>query len=188
MAVPTQIYNWAKSSRTHKAIEVIQNFDGGWETWAQVEIALWFAKYQDGPGTRTVLQREENVYGASGQKADFVVTTSITNLGNPTDLRDIVELKCLNNPNNNRGAALKSFHDRLVEDLEKTKKGGGGKFPSATRWVVGVGKASEQELSKLMEDLDFWKKSRNRGGWFGYHYYVPQNVAVVYWGAKPNAV
>ncbi|KAI5210764.1 hypothetical protein AUEXF2481DRAFT_411375 [Aureobasidium subglaciale EXF-2481] len=67
-------------------IAAAYNQKGGWEGWAQVEIAyLIQTKYNN-----VTIDREVNVYSGTKKENDFVITDK----GNPPKPKQIIELKC----------------------------------------------------------------------------------------------
>ena len=129
--------NWAL--KPGKLLSIFKAFDqkGGWEGWAQVEIANELSDFMDqlqgyGLDIAAVIQREASVYAENqGLKADIVVHTYyqapknvqlLHNMNTSKTLENfprrsfIIELKCESANNSEK------FRSNVIEDLKKIKK------------------------------------------------------------------
>lgn len=132
-------------------IEAAYALKGGWEGWAQVELAL----YLKGKCKGCIVEREQAVYTAKGQAAGWDATTgkALADLviapaaGKAMDLDNtaIIELKCRNVQHKNFVALVKAdlakIEDELVAPYDKVH--------GVTRVVaIGTGANDEIELGK----------------------------------------
>ncbi|KAL8796089.1 MAG: hypothetical protein Q9182_007423 [Xanthomendoza sp. 2 TL-2023] len=103
-----RVWFWInKSDATVPAkIAAAYNQKGGWEGWAQVEIAyLVHVKYPN-----VTIDREVNVYAGTKKENDFVITDNVQ----PTKPKQIVELKC------ERGTQTAAqFKQSFIDDIQK---------------------------------------------------------------------
>lgn len=96
-------------------IEAAYSLKGGWEGWAQVELALYLQKVLSG----STIEREMAVYAGNTQLADLVITGETINPENTA----IIELKCRNSGHANFARTvkddLKKIKGKIVERYEK---------------------------------------------------------------------
>ncbi|MGB1586890.1 MAG: hypothetical protein ACPHID_07595 [Thermoplasmatota archaeon] len=97
--------------------------NGGWEAWAQAEIAAWLL-YAD-HANETL--REQRVY-ANDQRADLLVNPT----SNGADMI-VIELKCQSLPN------WRAFVPGLQEDYNKLRGAMRPAYQDAHRLVLGIG-------------------------------------------------
>ncbi|KAF2836490.1 hypothetical protein M501DRAFT_1018845 [Patellaria atrata CBS 101060] len=83
------IKDWAKKNGNLAHIEKVQGLNGGWEKWAQVELALYINS-DDVPGVLAI--REQPVYKDNSWHVDLLINPNDTAL----DQTILLELKCLN--------------------------------------------------------------------------------------------
>ena len=84
-----------------------KNLDGGWEGWAQIQLAFYLQQ-----ATNAKVSRECKIYAADPDKrADlFVAPTQGTNIG--------LELKC-----RTKGETIVEFQQRFLKDIDKISSG-----------------------------------------------------------------
>lgn len=120
-----QIHWWIQKTDTEVPAKIAAAYQqrGGWEGWAQVEIAYTIAiKYP-----HVAIDREVNVYEGTRKKNDFVIVEG----GRP---HQIIELKC-ERSSQDEAAFLKAF----AEDCGKIHAGPiKGEYRPADGLAVGI--------------------------------------------------
>lgn len=104
-----RVWYWLSKSTDNivpRKIAAAYHQKGGWEGWAQVEIAyLVQDKYPN-----VTIDREVNVYFATQKENDFVITDN----HDPTTPKQVIELKC------ERGTQTASqFRQSFIDDIKK---------------------------------------------------------------------
>ena len=119
------IQEWAEENAPK--VEQAYYLSGGWEVWAQVELAIALTQqhgFRYGPGEEQIITREDWVYGR--KKSDIMFEFSGGS--------NIIELKCESSKNS------KNFVSDVLEDLDKVKTNQiASKYWPTTVWVIGIG-------------------------------------------------
>ena len=106
--VVDRIWYWIKQSDAKVPIKITTAYyqKGGWEGWAQVEIAyLVQDKYAN-----VTIDREVNVYAGTQKENDFVITDKY----DATKPKQVIELKCERGTQN-----ATQFRQSFVDDIIK---------------------------------------------------------------------
>ncbi|KAK1529686.1 hypothetical protein CPAR01_11998 [Colletotrichum paranaense] len=124
-----------------RVLYTIQNASqekGGWEGWAQVEIAHFIKSSY--PNLRVT--REDGVYDGNTKRSDLV-------LQNGSGIRTIIELKC------ERGnvSSPKWIVDEVIKDAEKLQKTLRDEFLPAIYYAVGIAatKGADKEIQSALD-------------------------------------
>jgi hypothetical protein len=136
MAHIRTIKTWAQANV--EKIKEHASTAGGWEGWAQCELAYAINHAPKGIST-TVRAREEYVYKvyerAREQQADIVVESALRSgdgAGSIAHHRDIIELKCQSKKN-------KKFISEVMKDIEKVQEDNfKSRYLPACVWVVAI--------------------------------------------------
>ncbi|KAK7446507.1 hypothetical protein CaCOL14_010916 [Colletotrichum acutatum] len=127
-----------RGDRVFNTIRNAYSEKGGWEGWAQVEIANFIKSGY----TSLRVTREDGVYDGNTQRSDLI-------LQNGSGIRTIIELKC------ERGSAPNSrwIVDEVIKDAEKLQGTLKTKFRPAICFAVGIAVTREavMEIQKAYE-------------------------------------
>ena len=143
--IPSNVFEWIKGWAAEKSpkIKKVYKFNGGWEKWAQIDMALYM---NDLLNTRSISLREVNAYTNERSKADLFLR--------PFDDLDpglLVELKCYNQYLD-LASASRDFVNGVMKDVEKRTT---IKDAWKELWYmavgVGVGKDVLKEVSREVE-------------------------------------
>lgn len=148
------VNNWARQNIS-KIVSAYQQ-KGGWEGWAQVEIATALEKSRESAsaeealkGTLTEASREVHVYADhSKQRADVVIASRSRII--PKHFV-IIELKC-------EGQYFKGdFVQEVEEDIEKLKGRISDDFKPAKAWALAIS-TSQEVYDKMLAE---WPNERH---------------------------
>ncbi|KAF5575907.1 hypothetical protein FPCIR_12911 [Fusarium pseudocircinatum] len=162
-----RIADWAAA----KPLSRIYSQKGGWEGYAQVELAMYLPDNLGGSSTR-----EEQVY-ADGERADINYT--------PTDAPEFfIELKCqslLQDSGN-----LDSFADRILSDMIKCDRGHTARAPGyetmpALAIGIGVDIAGVNRAIQIFSNPNFQYASRT----YWTQAYDNQNNPMIFYAVFP---
>jgi hypothetical protein len=105
----TDLLTWVQNWYTQQRFKILQIYQqkGGWEGWAQVELANGLSTLAD-----CTCQREIMVYANNQKRADLLLTSKIS-----TDPRQVMELKCESLFQDAQGNG--AYVDKVIEDLDK---------------------------------------------------------------------
>jgi hypothetical protein len=134
-AIADGIESWAKSN----GAKIVQayNMKGGWEGWAQVELAIALSRnhgWNYGSFQQNVISREDHVYDGTKQESDIMLSNKLGT--------NIIELKCESSYDS------KNFAANVLTDLKKVANGEiASKYLPATVWVVGISVSQEVHVA-----------------------------------------
>ncbi|KAL8780875.1 MAG: hypothetical protein Q9213_006265 [Squamulea squamosa] len=142
-----RIWFWINKSDSDivpKKIHIAYTQKGGWEGWAQVEIAYLVQDHYP----NVTIDREVNVYTGTRKENDFVIRDK----KNVTPIQ-IVELKC------ERGTQeATEFRDSFKDDIKKIINNPiGTEYKPAKAYAVGIS-CTENSLWKMRQAQDDWKR------------------------------
>ncbi|KAJ3992277.1 hypothetical protein F5050DRAFT_960625 [Lentinula boryana] len=122
------IVEWANLNGTR--LEKAYNQKGGWEGWAQVELASYLEQVFGGEGVATVT-REDNVYNGNDQRSDLLITTQKPN---GTSFTNMFELKCESSANSG------NFRTKVRADCTKIANGvWNANYAPCEAWIIAIG-------------------------------------------------
>jgi hypothetical protein len=127
-------------------IQFAYNTKGGWEGWAQVELAARLYKdhgYKYGPNQQSKIVREVPIYTSSNRSAADI---AIYKNGDPAQGALIFELKCESYKSTDK------FKKNVLLDWEKVTGGLKPEFTSADIWVIGL--AISNDANQAMENIN----------------------------------
>lgn len=131
------VVDWLNSQDN---LATAQSLEGGWEIWAQVQIALLMKKY----GNEGVALREKrNIYLKENSRVDLYVEQP---KNNPNKTPDIgVELKC-----RTKGENIGVFQRRILQDINKIRAGVTPEVKPLLMYAMAI--------TGSPADLDGWSK------------------------------
>ncbi|KAF4985960.1 hypothetical protein FDECE_16203 [Fusarium decemcellulare] len=148
------IAEWTKEKA--EMIDFAYNTAGGWEGWAQVELAARLFRDHGahyGLNQQNMVRREEKIYASSDKKADIALYRN----GKPTDGAYIFELKYESSGNSGK------FQAGLEDDMDKVKTDLKPDFKNAVIWVIGLDISKKNNLDTGLSAKGF-KKYQPAGG------------------------
>ncbi|CAM1503614.1 Fc.00g012050.m01.CDS01 [Cosmosporella sp. VM-42] len=148
-AILASIANWAKNEENAERISFAYDTAGGWEGWAQVEIAHQLQRdqgYRFASNEHSTILREQPIYQSSErQKADIGIYRN----GDPSKGAFLFELKCESSGNS------AAFAREVLKDQEKVNAGLKSTHRPATIWVIGLSYSSEAARKMAAASNDF---------------------------------
>lgn len=167
-AILESIAKWASAQQ--RIITYAQTTSGGWEGWAQVELAFNLTQahgYKYDEGSIINLSRESHVFTIKAERADF-------DIAGPG--RTLVELKCERGPPrksdpNNPGhyildtapskSSAQTFADDLKDDKDKITQKLKAEFSKTSAFVIGIAVTPQAEYLMASKDFGFTKYKAN---------------------------
>ncbi|KAK1221992.1 hypothetical protein PQX77_015171, partial [Marasmius sp. AFHP31] len=126
--IMNKIVEWGNANGAK--IEQAYSFNGGWEGWVQVELAIVFkqAFQHDFPGATITVTREDAVYGTN-QRSDILISTRRP--GN--NFTNMLELKC----ETSRAGGDAAFAAAVAADCTKVNNAAiANQFLPCKAWVI----------------------------------------------------
>lgn len=146
------LYTWIeKDSRVAQTISNAYSGNGGWEGWAQVEIAN-IIQSKPKYAQKLTISREDGVYDGSQKRSDLVL------VDNATGHKTVIELKC------QRGTAAndpKWIVKEVISDANKLHQSLKAQFRPARCFAVGIA-VTPQAIAEVKKDAN-WGQLRWRG-------------------------
>ena len=129
-----QISTWVWNQEVLQKILTTYHQKGGWEGWAQVEIAYFITK-----NNKVTIDREVEIYTATRKRVDFIIT-------DPGKVKQIIELKC-----ERQSLWGTKFKDAYVEDIRKFRGSVFEQYKNTLLYAVAITCTDEgrKEMSKI---------------------------------------
>lgn len=112
MRINSLVSSFLKQPGTIKKIEFMQQLNGGWERWFQLELAYYYTEAYYKPDNYALTEVR---YSHSNQRCDLVFKNDTTHY---TDVIEL-EIKC-----QTLGQSLTAFGNAIWEDIEKMRSAG----------------------------------------------------------------
>ncbi|KAG7095510.1 hypothetical protein E1B28_006249 [Marasmius oreades] len=141
--IMNKIVEWGNANG--EKIEQAYSFNGGWEGWVQVELAIAFKRAFEGPGSTVTVTREDLVYQGNNQRSDILFTTR----RGAERFTNMLELKC----ETSRAGGAAAFAAAVQADCAKVNNGLiNNQFTPCKAWVIAF--SVTRNLTNLTVGVD----------------------------------